>query len=401
MANVRKKKGVIAILTGGGDVPGLNPAIRAVTIRASREGYQVIGIRRGWAGAIEITRDKKADNSNNYQILTEEVVNKAGRTGGTFLHSSRTRPSHVAKANVPKHLQDKYTDEMNDITPEVLKNLNFLGVDYLIPIGGDDTLSYGVRLYQEGVKVVAIPKTMDNDVPGTDYCIGFSTCVTRTIQMTNSLRTSAGSHERFLVLEVFGRYAGFTAMLPTMAGAADRCVIPEYRFNIETLTKLLTNDRHRNPSNYSVVLVSEGAMFEGGEMVFKDTTKDAYGHAKLGGIGELVSARLKEISPKFNDGKPINVINQKLGYLVRGGDPDAIDSIVPMAYGNLALDLLLKGIHGRLVVLKNGRYDNMPIDVVTSSKKLVKVDKHYNKERLRPRYKSFEMNPLFIMTSEA
>ncbi len=397
MAN---KKGVIAILTGGGDVPGLNPAIRAVTIRAIREGYQVIGIRRGWAGTVEIIRDKKADNSDNYQILTEEVVNKAGRTGGTFLHSSRTRPSHVAKVNVPKHLQDTYADEMNDLTPEVLKNLAFLGVDYLIPIGGDDTLSYGVRLYQEGVKVVAIPKTMDNDVPGTDYCIGFSTCVTRTIQMTNSLRTSAGSHERFLILEVFGRYAGFTAMLPAMAGAADRCVIPEYKFKIEHLTQLLTEDRHKNPSHYSVVLVSEGAMFEGGEMVFKDTTKDAYGHAKLGGIGELVSARLKDLSPQYNDGKTINVINQKLGYLVRGGDPDAIDSIVPMAYGNLALDLLLKGIHGRLVVLKNGRYDNMPIDVVTSTKKLVKVDKYYNIERLRPRYKSFEMNPLFIMTSE-
>ncbi len=397
MAN---KKGVIAILTGGGDVPGLNPAIRAVTIRAIREGYQVIGIRRGWAGTVEIIRDKKADNSDNYQILTEEVVNKAGRTGGTFLHSSRTRPSHVAKVNVPKHLQDTYADEMNDLTPEVLKNLAFLGVDYLIPIGGDDTLSYGVRLYQEGVKVVAIPKTMDNDVPGTDYCIGFSTCVTRTIQMTNSLRTYAGSHERFLILEVFGRYAGFTAMLPAMAGAADRCVIPEYKFKIEHLTQLLTEDRHKNPSHYSVVLVSEGAMFEGGEMVFKDTTKDAYGHAKLGGIGELVSARLKDLSPQYNDGKTINVINQKLGYLVRGGDPDAIDSIVPMAYGNLALDLLLKGIHGRLVVLKNGRYDNMPIDVVTSTKKLVKVDKYYNIERLRPRYKSFEMNPLFIMTSE-
>ncbi len=400
MANVKRKKGVIGILTGGGDVPGLNPAIRAVTIRATREGYQVIGLRRGWAGMLDIIRDEKADNSNNYQILTEEVVNKAGRTGGTFLHSSRTRPSHVSKANVPSHLQETYNDEMNDLTPEVLKNLDFLGIDYLIPIGGDDTLSYGVRLYQEGVNVVAIPKTMDNDVPGTDYCIGFSTCVTRTIMMTNSLRTSAGSHERFLVLEVFGRYAGFTAMLPTMAGAADRCVIPEYKFDIESLTELLVNDRHKNPSNYSVVLVSEGAMFTGGEMVFKNDTKDAYGHAKLGGIGELVSSKLKELSPQFNNGIPINVINQKLGYLVRGGDPDAIDSIVPMAYGNLALDLILKGIHGRLVVLKNGRYDNLPVDVVTSSKKLVNVDKYYNVKRLRPLYKSFEMNPLFIMTSE-
>ncbi len=400
MANIKEKKGVIGILTGGGDVPGLNPAIRAVTIRALREGYQVVGIRRGWAGAIDIIRDQKADNSNNYQILTEEVVNKAGRTGGTFLHSSRTRPSHVAKKNVPEHLKDAYNDDMNDLTPEVLKNLGFLGIDYIIPIGGDDTLSYGVRLYQEGIKVVAIPKTMDNDVPGTDYCIGFSTCVTRTIMMTNSLRTSAGSHERFLVLEVFGRYAGFTAMLPTMAGAANRCVIPEYKFDIESLTELLVNDRFKNPSRYSVVLVSEGAMFEGGEMVFKDKTTDAYGHAKLGGIGDLVSAKLKELSPKYNNGRPINIINQKLGYLVRCGDPDAIDSIVPMAYGNLALDLILGGIHGRLVVLKNGRYDNMPIEVVTSSKKFVNVKEHYNTERLRPHYKSFEMKPLFIMTSE-
>jgi 6-phosphofructokinase 1 len=400
MVNIKKKKGVIGILTGGGDVPGLNPAIRAVTIRALREGYQVIGIRRGWAGAIEAIRDPKADNSNNFETLSEEIVNKAGRTGGTFIHTSRTRPSHIPKKNVPEHLQDTYTDDTNDLTPEVLKNLDYMGIDYLIPIGGDDTLSYGVRLYQEGVKVVAIPKTMDNDVPGTDYCIGFSTCVTRTISMTNSLRTSAGSHERFLVLEVFGRYAGFTAMLPTMAGAANRCVIPEHEFNIEHLTELLANDRFKNPSRYSVVLISEGAMFEGGEMIFQNAEKDAYGHAKLGGIGDLVSAKLKELSPKYNNGKPINIINQKLGYLVRCGDPDAIDSVVPMAYGNLALDLILSGVHGRLVVLKNGRYDNMPVDAVTSSKKVVNVKAHYNTERLRPHYRSFEMKPLFIMTSE-
>ncbi len=400
MANIKDKKGIIAILTGGGDVPGLNPAIRAVTIRAIREGYQVIGIRRGWAGAIDIIRDKKADNSDNYQVLTEEIVNKTGATGGTFLHSSRTHPGRVTKANVPTHLQDKYNAEANDLTPEVLKNLDFLGVDYLIPIGGDDTLSYGVRLYREGFKVVAIPKTMDNDVPGTEYCIGFSTCVTRTIMMTRSLRTSAGSHERFLVIEVFGRYAGFTAMLPTMAGAANRCVIPEHKFNVERLTELLVSDHHKNPSKYSVVLVSEGAMFEGGEMVFKDMTKDAYGHSKLGGFGDLVSEELKKYSPKYNNGKPIDVINQKLGYLVRCGDPDAIDSVVPMAYGNLALDLLLKGIHGRLTVLKNGRYDNAPIEIVTSTKKFVNVEKYYNTERLRPLYKSVEMLPLFIMTSE-
>ena len=399
MVYVKKKKGTIAILTGGGDVPGLNPAIRAITIRALREGYQVVGLRRGWAGLLELSRDKNADNSHKCITLTEEIVNKAGRTGGTFIHTSRTRPSHIAKANVPEQYKAKYNKDINDLTPEIIKNLDFLNVDYLIPIGGDDTLSYGVRLYAEGVKVLAIPKTMDNDVPGTDYCIGFSTCITRTIQMCNTLRTTAGSHERILVIEVFGRYAGFTAMLPTMAGAANRCVIPEYKFDIEKLTKLLVEDRNRNPSRYSVVLVSEGAIFEGSnEMIYKSAEKDAYGHAKLGGIGDAVSIKIKELSPKFNNGRRINVINQQLGYLVRGGDPDAIDSIVPMAYGNLALDLVLKGIHGRLVVLRNGRYDNAPIDVVTSTSKVVDVKRHYNAERLRPHYKSFEFQPLFIMT---
>jgi 6-phosphofructokinase 1 len=400
MANIKNSKGTIGILTGGGDVPGLNPAIRAVTIRARREGYRVIGIRRGWGGTIDIVRDKDYDNSGNYQELRSEIVNKAGRTGGTFLHSSRTRPSHVPKNAVPEHLKDQYNDEMNDLTPEVVKNLEWLGVDYLIPIGGDDTLSYGVRLFQEGLKVVAIPKTMDNDVPGTDYCIGFSTCVTRTIQMTHDLRTSAGSHERFLVLEVFGRYAGFTAMLPTLAGAADRCVIPEHEFDIEKLTELLVEDRFNNPSRYSVVLVSEGASYRGSDMTFMDQETDAYGHKKLGGIGERVGAELKRLAPKYNNGRPINVINQRLGYMVRCGDPDALDSIVPMAFGNLALDLILDGIHGRLVVVKNGRYDNMPIDAVTSTKKLVNVEEHYNIDRLRPRFRSFEMKPLLIMSDE-
>jgi 6-phosphofructokinase len=400
MANQKTTKGIIAILTGGGDVPGLNPAIRAVTIRANREGYKVIGLRRGWAGITELIRDNKADNSNCYQNLTDDIVNKAGRTGGTFLHTSRTKPSKMSKDSVPEHLKSKYSAEFNDLTPEVIKNLEWLGVDYLIPIGGDDTLSYGVHLLTKGVKVVAIPKTMDNDVPGTDYCIGFSTCITRTIHMTNLLRTSAGSHERIMVLEVFGRYAGFTAMLPTMAGAANRCVIPEYEFDIERLAKLLIDDRNSNPSKYSIVLVSEGAMFKGGQMIFANSETDAYGHAKLGGIGDLVSNELKLLAPKYNKGKAINTITQKLGYMVRGGDPDAIDSIVPMVYGNLALDLILKGIHGRLVVLKNGRYDNVPLDVITSSKKTVKVSEHYNTERLRPFYHSFEMKPFLLMAAE-
>ena len=394
-------RGTIGILTGGGDVPGLNPAIRAITVRALREGYRVIGLRRGWAGLVDMVPEKDADNSDDFIELTEPIVNRAARTGGTFLHTSRTRPSHLPQSVLPAHLRSRYPDEINDVTPQVLKNLEWLGIDCLIPIGGDDTLSYGDRLSREGVNVVAIPKTMDNDVPGTDYCIGFSTCVTRTIELTHRLRTSAGSHERFLVIEVFGRYAGFTALLPTMAGAADRCVIPEHPFSVDLLAELLTIDRNRHPSRYAVVLVSEGARILGEEnMSFEGAEIDQYGHRKLGGIGDKVAAVLKERSVEYNDGKRINVVNQRLGYLVRSGDPDALDSIVPMAFGNLALDLVLSNRFGRLVSIHNGRYDSVPLSLVTSEKKVVRVEQYYNTERLRPIYESFNQRPLFIMTSE-
>src|SRR5438105_15393403 len=298
----------IAILTGGGDVPGLNPAIRAITMRALREGYRVMGIRRGWAGLVDYNPDKGADNSECVQELSEAEVNRAGRTGGTFLHTSRTRPSHLPGARVPAHLTG-YDEKTNDVTKDVLKNLEHIGVDVLIPIGGDDTLSYGKRLHDEGMNVVAIPKTMDNDVYGTDYCIGFSTCVTRTIELTHRLRTSAGSHERFLVIEVFGRYAGFTALLPTMAGAADRCVIPEHPVDIEQLAELLTQDRNRNPSRYAVVLVSEGARLTSHEgMSFESEETDMFGHKKLRGIGDQVRAALKESSPKYHNWRRIRVV---------------------------------------------------------------------------------------------
>ena len=392
-------KGTIGILTGGGDCPGLNPAIRAVTIRANREGYRVIGLKNGWGSLVEIVPDNDADNSAYVEELTNDVVSRIGRTGGTFLHTSRTRPSTLPLAKVPKHLKDKYTEEMNDVTPEVLKNLEFLGIDTLIPIGGDDTLSYAQRLHQEGMSVVAIPKTMDNDVPGTEYCIGFSTCVSRTIDLTHTLRTTAGSHERFLVIEVFGRYAGYTALMPTMAGAADRCLIPEHPFDIEKLTELMVDDRNRNPSNYSVVLVSEGAMFKhDAGMSFENEETDMFGHKKLGGIGDRVAAKLKELSPKYNNGERINVINQRLSYLVRCGNPDAMDSIVPMAFGNLALDLVLNNVSGQLVGIRNGIYDSVPIDIVVGTKKVVDVSKHYDTERYSPLYHTFLKQPTFIMT---
>ena len=387
----------IAILTGGGDVPGLNPAIRAITIRALREGHRVIGIRRGWAGVVDYNRENDADNSESVQDLSEAIVNRAGRSGGTFLHTSRTRPSHLPRARVPAHLTG-YDQPINDVTKDVLKNLEHIGVDVLIPIGGDDTLSYGKRLHDEGVNVVACPKTMDNDVYGTDYCIGFSTCVTRTIELTHRLRTSAGSHERFLVIEVFGRYAGFTALLPTMAGAADRCLIPEYAADVEHLTELMTYDHNRNPSKYSVVLVSEGATLKTQEgMSFESEETDMFGHRKLGGIGDKVAAALKEYSPRYNNGRRIDVVNQRLGYLVRSGDPDALDSIVPMAFGNLALDLDLKKQFGQSRERVHTRaYDSVPITSVTSDKKeVVDVKKYYNTERLRPIY-DFDGAPLFI-----
>jgi 6-phosphofructokinase 1 len=392
-------KGTIGILTGGGDVPGLNPAIRAITIRALREGYRVVGLKRGWGGLVDYDPEKGADNSGNVTELTEAIVNRAGRTGGTFLHTSRTRPSHLPRERIPAHVTG-YTEDINDITPVIVRNLEHLGVDVLIPIGGDDTLSYGKRLHDEGLHVVACPKTMDNDVYGTDYCIGFSTCVTRTIELTHRLRTSAGSHERFLVIEVFGRYAGFTALLPTMAGAADRCVIPESAVDVEHLAELMTYDRNRHPSHYSVVLVSEGARLTTHEgMSFEGAEVDMFGHRKLGGIGDKVASALKEYSPKFNNGRRIDVVNQRLGYLVRSGDPDALDSIVPMAFGNLALDLIMRKKYGRLVSIHRGFYDSVPINTVTSEKKVVDITKYYNIDRLRPIY-HFDGAPLFIMTSD-
>jgi len=392
-------KGTIGILTGGGDVPGLNPAIRAITIRALRDGYKVVGIRHGWGGLVDYSREQRADNSEQILPLTEAIVNRAGRTGGTFLHTSRVRPSHLPQDRVPAHLSG-YGEKTNDITKDVIKNLEHIGVDVLIPIGGDDTLSYAKRLHDEGLKVVAIPKTMDNDVYGTDYCIGFSTCVTRTIELTHRLRTSAGSHERFLVIEVFGRYAGFTALLPTMAGAADRCVIPEYPVEVEHLAELLVQDRNKNPSRYSVVLISEGARLTSHEgMSFEGEETDMFGHRKLGGIGDQIGTALKESSAKLNKGRKIDVVNQRLGYLVRSGDPDALDSIVPMAFGNLALDLVVKKQYGRLVSIHKGFYDTVPLSSVTSDKKVVDVSKYYNTQRLRPIYQ-FDGKPLFIMTSD-
>ncbi|MBQ7569052.1 6-phosphofructokinase [bacterium] len=440
MAYFNRYKGTIGILTGGGDVPGLNPAIRGVTMRAIRNGYRVIGLRRGWAGITELNRkflsstdpEWLSERSNYYIELNEEIVSRMAREGGTFLHTSRTKPSKMAVDEIPYHLRDIYKDEIKkeharrdelqdalksgdaerikaaeakqpikvDLTRHVIENLEALGIDTLIPIGGDDTLSYGHRLYKENVNVVAIPKTMDNDVPGTDYCIGFSTCVSRTIRLANELRTATASHERILVMEVLGRNAGFTAMLPTMAGAATRCLIPEYPFDIEHVCRLALDDRKKNPSNYASILVSEGAMIKGGSII-ESGEADAFGHRRLGGIGAEVVRQMKAMIPEMNNGKKVNFIEQKLGYTTRCGNPDAIDSIVPMAYGNLAMELILNKQFGKLVVLKDGRYSHVDLDVLVSGEKAkrVDVDTFYVKERLRPNYERIQDMPLFIMTN--
>jgi ATP-dependent phosphofructokinase / diphosphate-dependent phosphofructokinase len=393
-------KGRIGILTGGGDVPGLNPAIRAVYRRASQESYEVLGIRRGWAGLIDTVREPDADNRDCVQTLSEAVVSRMARSGGTFLRTSRTNPAKTPSADVPPWLRDRYSEERNDLTAEVLKTLDWLGVDRLIAIGGDDTLSYGARLAQEGVPVNAIPKTMDGDVPGTEACIGFSTCVSRTIELVNRLRTSAGSHERFLIVEVFGRYAGFTSLEPTAAGAADRNLIPEQPVPIERVTELLSDDRRRHPSRYAVLLVSEGVTLEDGGMVFRGERADAYGHRRLGGIGRVLAARLEELSPAYNNGETVGTLVQELGYLVRSGEPDYLDSKLPVAYGNMAVNQFVHGSSGHLMVVKHGRFGTAPLEVVTSRKKVVNVERDYDAERLRPIYADFEGRSLFHITAD-
>src|SRR5512144_24078 len=284
----------IGILTGGGDVPGLNACIKAVVNRASAEGHQVIGIRRGWGGLLEIDPANPLSVQVNTVPLDPSVVRTIDRSGGTFLHTSRTNPAKVKEADEPEFLRDGREDDgPRDHTAHVLRVIEHLGIGALIPIGGDDTLSFGLRLHKEGVPVVAIPKTMDNDVHGTDYCIGFSTAVTRTVNFVHQLRTSAGSHERLAVVEVFGRYSGETSLVSAYLSGVDRAVISEVPFDIDRLAELLMRDKRANPSNYAMMTISEGASLVDGEMILAGE-EDAYGHRKLGGIGQLTSQLLKE-----------------------------------------------------------------------------------------------------------
>ncbi len=385
----------IGILTGGGDVPGLNPCIKAVVNRAIDEGYEIVGIRRGWGGLLELNTDDPTSIEQHVIPLNKNAVRTIDRTGGTMLHTSRTHPGKVRPKAVPDFLKDPEHPEaeeadksLRDFTPHVMKNLEYLGIDTLIPIGGDDTLSYGERLHSEGIRVLAIPKTMDNDVYGTDYCIGFSTAVTRSVQFIHQLRTSTGSHERIAVIELFGRNSGETSLISSYLAGVDRAVISEVPFDPEKLADLVLKDKQDNPSNYAMVTVSEGAHMVGGKVVEYGET-DAYGHRKLGGIGEITGEALKKITGE-------SIINQKVSYLMRSGAPDALDLMVATNYANLAVNLIKNDVSGRMVALRDGKYTHIPMSTVTSGVKRVDVDELYDVKTYRPRIRHVMGKPMFL-----
>ncbi|MCK5073400.1 MAG: 6-phosphofructokinase [Bacteriovoracaceae bacterium] len=385
------KQKTIGILTGGADVPALNAALRAVTIRATKEGYHVLGIVNGWNGLINIDQSRKINEQVFCRTMNIDSTHSLQRKGGTVLGTSRIIPNMVKIEDVPDHLKDKYNNPENDLTEEVLKNIEYLEIDTLIVIGGLNTLTYAASLHKLGVKIIAIPKTMDNNINGSDYSLGFSTCVTRTVQYTHQLRTCASSHHNFLIVEVFGRYAGFSSIIPCITGAADRCLIPEHPFDVEEITELLVEDRKNGLNNYSILITSEGATPTTGYQNSNDPDKN------WRGIGRWLRGQLEEISPKFNNGRKISAIDQHLGYMVRSGDPDAVDSIVAVAFGNLAINLLTSGKTGTMVSLMKSRYEYRPIGIITSGKKTVDVSKFYDSKRYRPRFTNIEDKPMWIL----
>lgn len=379
----------IGILTGGGDVPGLNACIKAVVNRVAGEGHEVVGIRRGWAGLAFTDPDDPRSVEANLIPLDPGVVRTVDRTGGTFLHSSRTNPANVRTPELPQFLLDRTQREaIHDFTGHVLHVLERQGIDVLIPIGGDDTLSYGFRLHSEGVPVIAIPKTMDNDVHGTDYCIGFSTAVTRGVQFIHSLRTAAGSHERIAVVELFGRYSGETSLITAYLSGVDRAVISEVPFEIDRLAGFLLGDRAFNPSSYAMMTISEGARLVEGDVQLSGSA-DAYGHRKLGGIGALTGELLKERTGQ-------DVLYQQVGYLMRSGAPDSLDLMVATNYAVMAADLAIDGSHGRMVALRGGTYTHVPIEVTREGVKRVDVEELYDQHNYLPKVRHVLGKPMFL-----
>ncbi len=384
----------IGILTGGGDVPGLNPAIKSVAINAFENGYKMVGIRRGWAGLLKYNLDEPSTHDYYVRNLTKEDVRTVDRTGGTFLHTSRTNPQKVKPADIPDFLKNssygKKLDENGtmDYTDYILKVLEHLGIDTLVSIGGDDTLSFSVRLNKEGFPIVGIPKTMDNDVFGTDYCIGFSTAVTRSVDFITNMRTSVGSHERIGIVELFGRNSGETSLISAYLSYVDRAIISEVPFNIEKLANFLIEDKRNNASNYCMVTISEGAIMEGG-LVVETGEADAYGHRKLGGVGEQTAVELKRITGQ-------DIMYQQLGYLMRSGAPDSLDRMVAMSFGNLAVQLIKRNETGKLVALHGGKYTTVPINMVLAGQKRVDIASFYDIEHYLPKIRDFMGIPMFL-----
>ena len=380
----------IGILTGGGDVPGLNPVIKSVVYRASEIGREVTGIRRGWEGLTHMTSETDA---NYIRPLTRENTRAIDRTGGTVLHTSRTNPRKMAESKVPPFLskdeikQLPFDGKYYDFTSVVLSNLERLGIDCLIAIGGDDTLSFASVLDSKGFPLIAIPKTMDNDVQGTEYCLGCSTAITRAKELITRQRTTRGSHERIGIFRMFGRDAGFTALYTAYVTSA-RCLIPEYRFDLEHLSKLLMEDKRNNPSNYALVVVSEGAVWQEGT-IEEYGEADAYGHRKKVDIGHALGREIKRRTGQ-------EIMESDLTYDLRSGDPDAIDQLVAITYANIAVDLIRDGVHGRLVGLQNGCYSQVPLAGLPSGARKVDITRLYNRERYRPNYTSKLGAPLLF-----
>jgi len=383
----------IGILTGGGDVPGLNPAIKTVTYRGVSEGHEVIGIKRGWWGLLHYNPDDPETQQRCILPLNKANTRTIDRTGGTFLHTSRTNPGQVRPGQAPAFLkpEEKEPDKEGylDFTPQVLKNLEHLKIDVLIPIGGEDTLGYGARLHREGFPIVSIPKTMDNDVFGTDFCIGFSTAVTRSVRFIHQLRSTCGSHERIGVIELFGRHCGETSLISAYLSGVDRAIISEVPFDIEKLADLLVQDKRSNPSHYAMMTISEGARIIEEDMIHKDEKVDPYGHKKLGGIGAVTAARLQDITGEAT-------LIQEVAYLMRSGEPDALDIMVAVNYANIAMDLITTKKFGRMVALRDGLYTDVTAESPLLGVKTVDVRALYDVEEYRPKVWHAHGKPMFL-----
>lgn len=383
----------IGILTGGGDVPGLNSVIKSVVYRGGANKYEVTGIRRGWEGLTHVNLEDAASRARYILPLTRENTRSIDRTGGTYLHTSRTNPAKMKKlppvcegGNFPKTESSK-GGEVYDITSQVLKNIEALKLDYLVAIGGDDTLSYAARLDKEGVKVIAIPKTMDNDVQNTEYCIGFSTAITRAMEAIDRQRTTVGSHERIGIFRVFGRDAGYTALYTAYVTSV-RCCIPEYKFDLKKLIELLMADKKANPSNYALVILSEGAQWQGYQ-VREYGEADAFGHRHKANVGEDLSDEVKKATGE-------ETIVSDLTYDLRSGSPDFVDRLIASTFANMAVDCMEKGEHGVMMAIARGAYAKVPIPDPKQGPRKVDLATMYNTERYRPIYADKLGVPIFL-----